>query len=151
MMDLTIANFSEPICQVDVAELLAWLPMATNWIVQQGNSPTRLHDPPLTGPIIAEIAKHFPMAIRAQEIVLSKVLPGQNHGMHVDRQSPYWLTRVHVPLVVNDRAYHVFEEIGEQLFMEVGMAYSFNTEKRHAFSNQGDEARVHLIFDAMRM
>lgn len=148
-MDLTWDHFSETICAVDVAALIAWLPTPGGWIIQQGDSPARLMNVPMAQAVIAEIAKHFPCPIRAQEIVLSRMMPGQNHGMHIDRQTSDWLTRVHVPLVTNAESWLRFEDQPDMHF-DVGWAYTFNTERRHAFANLGDTPRVHLIFDAMR-
>lgn len=37
-----------------------------------------------------------------------------------------------------------------RVHFEAGKAYSFDARRRHAFGNDGDAARVHLIFDVLR-
>jgi hypothetical protein len=100
--------------------------------------------------------------------MLSRMLPGQAHPFHVDRQRADWITRIHVPIVTNPLAWIAFEaenepvhpgneavELGNVLLCNkvhflAGKAYSFNTLERHAFGNDGDTERVHLIFEVLR-
>jgi hypothetical protein len=71
--------------------------------------------------------------------------PGQVHPAHRDEQPPYWIARIHVPLITNPGVVFTMED-GEHR-MEVGKAYRMNTLATHAVANHGDTTRVHLVFD----
>lgn len=40
--------------------------------------------------------------------------------------------------------------VGIKVHFEIGLAYTFDTTKRHAFGNNGETERIHLIFDVLR-
>lgn len=95
------------------------------------------------------------------EPMLSRVMPGQSHPMHTDVQRSDCVTRVHVPLTTNDGCWMEWEDtenayaigpvkVVDRAHFQVGSAYTFNTLARHAFGNDGDTARVHLIFEVLR-
>lgn len=139
------------LCDVDPAPLLAWLPAAawaTAW-----NGISRVWDvpPDLTAPIVAAVLLAVDGARAAKEICLNKIEPGWGHNLHVDgARWAGWITRVHVPLMTNPDCWHLFESEGVKVHMEAGGAYSFDTEARHAFGNDGNTPRVHLLFDVYR-
>lgn len=197
------------ICTVDVGPLVAWLrEQPPSWPEVAPTKPQRVFVlPDVFAPVIAFVLVHFwdNMAGRQAEVavhqpMLSRLLSGQSHPMHVDSQRADWITRVHVPVTTNERCWFQWEEeceqievrmlrgditdeaklplpfkdqdkqrvgdvvglrfdgqytVGEVLLykkvrFEVGKAYSFDTTRRHAFSNDGDTERVHLIFDVLR-
>ena len=87
--------------------------------------------------------------------MLSRVMPGVDHGLHCDTQRADWLTRIHVPLATNPGCWMRFEDEDDAgkpkpVHFQVGHAYTFNTLKRHAFGNAGETPRVHLIFEVLR-
>lgn len=104
---------------------------------------------PIFDRALAEL-EYFPGEIIADMPMLSRMMPGQSHGMHADIQSSDWITRVHVPIVTNPEAWIMFESEGQRVHFAEGMAYTFNTIERHAFGNDGPAPRVHLIFDVLR-
>ncbi len=172
MLDLT-ACWSH-ICDVDTAPLLAWLEKQGPGIFPtlpgtHADKPQRVRQLPmeLLQPIFDAVLRHFPAGCVAYEPMLSRMRPGQEHGMHVDHTPAYWVTRVHVPLVTNTSAWVQFEEQEDEsirnesaglvwrdaegvfnLFL-AGKAYSFDMRRRHAFGNDGQTDRVHLIFEVM--
>lgn len=147
-----------PICNLAPIILLP----LTDWLAESDGrwnkpasetKPTRIHQDGLpmhlVQPIMGDVLLHFPGAI-ADSPMLSRMLSGQSHPMHVDRQRADWITRVHVPLTTNSGAWLMFEPEGKRIHFEVGMAYRFNTHERHSFGNDGEDARVHLIFEVLR-
>jgi hypothetical protein len=71
--------------------------------------------------------------------------PGQEHRPHTDEQPPYYVVRVHVPLVTNPYCFITMHD-GDH-YLSVGKAYKFNTEITHGVYNHGDTHRVHFMFD----
>ncbi|MCC6419931.1 MAG: aspartyl/asparaginyl beta-hydroxylase domain-containing protein [Gemmataceae bacterium] len=140
------------LCEVDVAPLVARLSgHAVDWQVQPSPSkPQRVRAGlDFARPTIDRIlADHFP-GHQAWQPMLSRMLPGQSHPMHVDHPRADCVTRVHVPLVTNPGAWLMFEEEGERVHFEAGWAYTFDLLRRHSFGNDGAEPRTHLIFDAI--
>ena len=141
------------LCDVDIEPLLAWLESARiDWPrLPSPDKPQRVRPPEeLARPIIDSVLARLGVGLVADDVVLSRVMPGQTHPLHTDRQRSDWLTRVHVPLVTNPGAWMLFEDERAFAHFEAGKAYSFDALRRHAFGNGGDEARVHLIFDVLR-
>src|SRR5262249_42886330 len=99
------------ICDVEVGPLVAWLP----WAVWQAtpNGIARCWDVPadLSWPVVTTVCE----ALKAgkclrQELCLNRIGPGFAYPVHVDNaRFAGWLTRVHVPLVTNPGAWHLFE------------------------------------------
>lgn len=142
------------LCDVDVAPLVAWLAEGDRgWPPVKGGQPNRLHIPEAARPVIARVLACFdvPVTFSDYYACLSRVIAGRGFGYHSDPQAPEWITRVHVPVITNERAWVAFEEEGGcKVHFEVGKAYSFNALKRHAFSNDGQTDRIHLLFDVLR-
>ena len=144
------------ICDVSpeaLGPLAAWVRTAdSSWSVVGPTKPSRIMIPPEheVGLIVAQVLPAFLGMVRADSPMLSRMLPGQSHPYHTDVQRADCITRVHVPITTNPGCWMMFEEEGEQVHFEVGRAYSFNTLARHAFGNDGDEPRVHLIFEVLR-
>jgi hypothetical protein len=90
------------------------------------------------------IAKHFP-GMKISGVGMWRMLAGRDYPDHKDEQPPYWITRVHIPLVTNPGV--VFTVGGEQFHMKVGEAYQMNTLERHAVVNKGNADRWHMVFD----
>ena len=156
------------LCAVEVEALRAWSDLVAWPAPSTPTKPQRVRDVPITlvKPIIEVV---LPLLagddLYADGICVSRVMPGQSHPLHVDTQRVDWVTRVHVPLVTNPDAWFAWEEEkydvtfedGEEypgepirVHFEAGMAYSFNTLKRHSFANDGATGRVHLLFDVRR-
>ena len=157
------------LCDVDIAPLLAWL-VATDVPWPEPSTPTkpqRVHEPGLPTnllqPIFGKVFACFTTPVMAVAPMLSRVLAGQSHPMHVDQQRSDWITRVHVPITTNLGCWMAWEHVAEasplnplpivfeeRIHFEAGKAYSFNTLDRHSFGNDGETARVHLIVEGLR-
>ncbi len=159
------------LCDVDIAPLAAWLAEGDKgWPAPSTPSkPQRVREIPaaLLEPIYAGVLESFSwvLAVKAEretgklpnsismapaDPMLSRMLPGQSHPMHVDRQRADWITRVHVPIVTNPGCWMAWEEEDQRVHFEAGKAYSFDTTARHAFGNDGESERIHLIFEVLR-
>jgi hypothetical protein len=95
--------------------------------------------------IAADIVNRFFPGCAISGIGVWEMEPGQVHPAHWDEQPPYWITRIHVPLITNPKV--VFTSDEGDFRMKVGKAYSFNTKAMHAVANHGKTTRVHLVFD----
>lgn len=80
--------------------------------------------------------------------MLSVVMPGHLIEPHTDGQPPYWLHRVHVPLLTNPESRFIVG--GVHHHMEIGQAYRVSTEVTHSVENNGKTPRVHFIFDVKK-
>ena len=144
------------ICDVDVAPLAEWLDATGDAYFPEPSAPAkpqRIHVPPLEliDPIVAKVLTEFCVKVVADPPMLSRMLPGQTHGMHVDVLRADCLTRVHVPITTNPGCWMEFEEAnGYHVHFFAGKAYTFDARRRHAFGNAGETARTHLIFDVLR-
>lgn len=76
---------------------------------------------------------------------ISVVMPGRDVFPHKDQFDNDWLYRVHVPLVTNEQAVFVVEDI--RFHLEVGSAYRVNVAKQHSVENNGTVPRIHFMFD----
>ncbi len=143
----------QELCEVEVGPLIEWLKTASiSWFEQPSpDKPQRVYDLTAEEParMIDHILPRFPASVRPDWPMLSRMKPGQFHPMHVDIQRADWLTRVHVPLLTNDRCWMWFEEEEVPVHFAVGHAYTFNALRRHSFANEGDTDRVHFIFDVL--
>jgi len=151
----TTALHSE-ICALDVSAIVTWLHESEKPWHQTASpvKPTRVFEPDLPGGVLfiayTQILPEFSGVVKPDAPMLSRMKPGQSHGYHVDRQRPGWITRVHVPIVTNPQCWMMFEEEdGVKVHFEAGKAYTFNAVERHAFANEGETDRVHLIFDVL--
>lgn len=79
---------------------------------------------------------------------VATLLPGVTLGWHKD---PQWFhdncVRLHVPIVTNDLCVQLWKN--EEYHMELGNLYELNNRVMHSATNQGKEARTHLILDIM--
>jgi aspartyl/asparaginyl beta-hydroxylase len=141
------------LCDVDTRPLVEAVGDPLRWS-DGGNGIWRLFDVPryLAEPILERVFSCFDERVRAIDVMVNKVEPGFSHAMHVDRQiDPYWVTRVHVPIVTNPQCWHRWESDMVKVHFPVGSAYSFDTESRHDFANEGPTPRIHLLFDVHRI
>jgi aspartyl/asparaginyl beta-hydroxylase (cupin superfamily) len=98
-------------------------------------------------PIVSALLEHYPGCAAYQQM-LSAVMPGHHIAPHRDLQAPYWLTRVHVPLMTNDRSLFIVD--GKPIHMEIGRAYEVDTLAIHSVENGGDCPRIHFMFDVRK-
>ena len=77
--------------------------------------------------------------------MLSKLVPGQRIEPHRDGHDGGCKTRIHVPLVTNDRCRMKIS--GEDIFLPPGYAVEIDPTEEHSVWNGGEGERVHLIFN----
>lgn len=97
-----------------------------------------------TDEIVCRLLSRFPTC-RAEQRMLSVVMPGRAIEPHTDSQPPQWVCRVHVPLTSNPQSRFIVGGFDHQL--APGFAYKVNTEAVHAVENNGATPRVHFMFD----
>ncbi len=82
--------------------------------------------------------------------------PGQNVYPHIDpRYYHIYGKRIHLPLLVNDRSYHVHFNPENEYNMEFskmsqGMIIDFDNITPHSAFNYGDTNRIHIICDIVK-
>lgn len=141
---------------VDIARALEWLAAGEKPPTSTAGKPQRIFDLPMGifGPIICDALLLITLAdddyLIAHAPMLSRIMPGVYHHYQRDGQRADWLTRIHVPLITNPGCWMQFEEDGLKLHFAPGKAYTFNALEPHAFGNDGETQRVHLIFDVLR-
>lgn len=143
----------EAFCDVDVSDAASWIQGVAfeDWPQQRpvnGNiRPAMVTDLDWNGfgKVAYPIIRACGFEGQAYQLMLSAVMPGQQIEPHCDAQADYWLTRVHVPLITNPKAWYAVE--GKKFFMKVGKAYRINTMREHAAGNDGATPRVHFMFD----
>jgi hypothetical protein len=146
-----------PFCLVDCGPLASWIAAIdfADWPQQHRLPdgklrPAMVTDPAWHGfakaakPVTERIVTLFDGCATYQHM-LSAVMPGHAIEPHCDEQAPYWLARVHVPLLSNERSAFVVD--GTAHAMSPGMAYLVNTLAEHSVRNDGDSPRVHFMFD----
>ena len=134
---------------VDVTAIAEMLP-AVKWPPVKGGQPNRVRLPWQALSAAAEVLRYFPGSLYdAERACLSRLVPGSTYEMHRDPQPPNWITRVHVPVVTNPAAWLMFEDEGERVHFEMGIAYTFDTLHSHCYGNDGTADRVHLILDVL--
>lgn len=141
------------LCDVDPGALQDYISSPHPWPQHEDRTkPRRLFDVPsqLTQPILAVVLPRFGRPVKVSFIVLSQVIAGAWHGMHTDQEPGQFLTRVHVPVTTNPGCWFEWELEPGRVQFPLGGAYSFNTQERHAFGNDGNTDRVHLTFDVWR-
>lgn len=146
------------LAEFDAGPLVAWIsaiPLA-DWPQQRPLDdgqlrPAMVSDPAWHGmeqqaaAFVRATLAHFGSGVHAAKLMVSVVMPGQDIAPHVDVQPPYWIARVHLPLVTNDESRFIVG--GEAHHMEVGKAYLVNTEVEHSVENAGPSPRIHLMYD----
>lgn len=142
----------EPIALVDVSEMAAWIAAIPfcewpqQYRVDEQLRPAMVTDLDWHGfgakawPLIRTLGLD-----KAYQLMLSVVMPGHSIPSHTDSQPPYWLYRVHVPLISNDYAW--FDVEGKSFALKPGTAYKVNTLAMHGVRNLGATPRIHFMFD----
>jgi hypothetical protein len=79
-------------------------------------------------------------------IMLAKMAPGGVIKPHIDRNpAAGWPHKIHVPLLTNPGVRFYIDP--EWHHLREGVAYEVNNRGVHAVCNDGDQARIHLIFE----
>lgn len=102
---------------------------------------------PFLMPIMNEVTRHYDYPDPAiPKAMLARLEAGQIIDRHVDGAGSNLVThKIHVPIITNPGALFI---VNDQAFhLEAGRAYEVNNIVPHAAQNDGDEDRIHLIFE----
>jgi hypothetical protein len=79
-------------------------------------------------------------------VMLAYMQPGTYIPEHIDGNNRGWIPhKIHVPIVTNPNV--KFYVNGKEYHFEKGKVYEVNNAAPHAVKNEGDSARIHLIFE----
>ena len=158
-MDLLsrFSGYLEPFVAINPTSMVEWIksisfdewpqqrnPASAPWMPAMLTNHTWHNFGDYVKPIETELMVHFP-GCRAEQQMLSVVIPGEHIWPHRDQQPPEWICRIHVPLITNDKAFMIMDDGSHN--MEVGMSYRINTLATHAIRNDGDIPRIHFMMD----
>lgn len=109
-------------------------------------------------PVIDKIAQHYNRTLTAKRLKakhgpgyviranLVKLLPGGEIAPHIDNLfSLSHAHRVHLPITTNEGVQFTIGHTAKHL--KAGELWEVNNRQTHTVSNNGDQARVHLIID----
>lgn len=101
----------------------------------------------LAMPIMQEIvARHYPPGGMVLRVVLARLLPSCRIHLHYDRHPSFSVAhRIHVPLFLNPDVEFIVGT--ERIALQAQHAFELNNAMPHSVANNGDTARIHLIFD----
>lgn len=88
---------------------------------------------------------YVPRRTRPGQRLLSVVMPGHSIPPHVDKVSPRWWGRVHVPVLTDPASRFIVN--GDAHHLEPGFAYAVNVLAEHSVENGGTTPRVHFMAD----
>lgn len=149
----------EPLGAVDIAPLVAWV-SAIPWdawpqqhpLADGRVRPAMVNDPTwhgfhaVTTTMVKTVQAWVPRWTAPRQRLLSVVMPGHDIPPHVDKHSPRWWGRIHVPILSDPASRFLVEDTAYHL--APGTAYVTNTLRTHAVDNRAGEApRVHLVVD----
>ena len=77
----------------------------------------------------------------------SLLSPHEEHNVHSHGSEAIIRTRFHLPITTNDKCESILD--GEIFQMQTAKIYFFNNGCVHASRNNGDEVRLHLVWDMM--
>jgi hypothetical protein len=112
------------------------------------------HDRPLWAqwraliePVLAQATQPYGYARAAfPRVMLARMAPGGVIKPHRDANpAAKWPHKIHVPIQTNDKVVFFVEGIGYR--MPEGEAFEVNNMGVHAVENNGDNDRIHLIFE----
>lgn len=82
---------------------------------------------------------------RFPRVMLARLAAGGEVSRHSDGEASHYIHKIHVPLITNKET--IFH-IGQQSkHLPVGEIYEVNNKRVHAVRNDGNEDRVHFIFE----
>lgn len=142
------------LCDVDITSMRDWITAIPfeEWHQSAPGRPSMMTDPAwrdfggYAAAMVRQVAPSLPYGARTLQHMLSVVMPYQWITPHADG-APYpdWITRIHVPLTSNDKAWVISDRQVRRLLP--GSAYKFDMTVEHAVTNGGDTPRIHFMFD----
>jgi len=97
-------------------------------------------------PVMTQAAKSLGYKnYRFPRVMFARLPAGGEISDHSDGQASYFIHKIHVPLVTNERT--MFRVGTQEIHMPVGEIIEVNNKRNHAVRNDGDKDRIHLIFE----
>ena len=82
-------------------------------------------------------------------IMLARLPAGGEISGHKDVDASHYIHKIHVPLITNSKTmFHVGKKVRH---LPAGEIVEVNNKRRHAVKNDGDQDRIHLIFECYNM
>jgi hypothetical protein len=79
-------------------------------------------------------------------VMLAKMNPGSMIPPHTDGETRGWIAhKIHIPLITNAETFFMVKNV--KYHFEKGEIYEVNNSALHGAYNQGQTARIHLIFE----
>ncbi|MDP9065995.1 MAG: aspartyl/asparaginyl beta-hydroxylase domain-containing protein [Pseudomonadota bacterium] len=98
-------------------------------------------------PIMQElVGRHYPAGGMVLRVILARVPAKRRIERHLDTHPSFSVAhRIHVPLAINPDVEFI---VGmERIPLRIHHAFELNNAMPHSVSNDGDTARIHMIFD----
>ena len=86
---------------------------------------------------------------RFPRVMLARVPAGGAISPHPDAEASYYIHKIHVPLITNDKA--LFRVGRREMHLPAGEIYEVNNKRVHGVSNDGATDRIHLIFECYNL
>jgi len=125
--------------------------------INRGGSVYDFHDFPLWDewkdvllPIMKQVANRLGYKdYRFPRAMLAKLPAGSEIFGHSDGDASHYIHKIHVPLITNSET--IFHVGREARHLPAGEIFEVNNKRVHAVENNGDEDRVHFIFECYNM
>ncbi len=82
-------------------------------------------------------------------IMLARLPAGGEISGHIDRDASHYIHKIHVPLITNSKT--IFHVGKKARHLPAGEIVEVNNKRKHAVKNDGDQDRIHLIFECYNM
>jgi len=101
-------------------------------------------------PIMEQAAKRLGYKnFRFPRVMFAMLTAGGEISFHTDDRCSYYIHKIHVPLITNsETTFHVGEQARH---LPVGEIMEVNNKRRHAVKNDGEQDRIHFIFECYNM
>ena len=125
--------------------------------INYGDSVFDFHDYPLWDewkdvllPIMEQAAKSLGYEnYRFPRVMLAKLPARSEISRHSDGDASHYIHKIHVPLITNPET--IFHVGTEARHLPAGEIFEVNNKRVHAVKNNGDQDRVHFIFECYNM
>ncbi len=125
--------------------------------INLGESVFDFHDYPLWDewkevllPIMEQAAKSLGYGnYRFPRAMLAKLPAGSEISRHSDGDASHYIHKIHVPLITNPET--IFHVGNQSKHLPAGEIFEVNNKRVHAVENNGDQDRVHFIFECYNM
>ena len=98
-------------------------------------------------PILQSVAQKYPYEqVSFPKVILAKLQPNSIIDRHIDAQkSNIYTHKIHIPIQTNPKALFVVKD--KSFHLQKGYAYEVNNIVTHGVENNGEQPRIHLIFE----